>query len=76
MHTDRQAIKLGDLLFLSGCIPLDPATMEVVSGGIEPQTEQALKNLQAVLEAGGSELNKVVKTTVRLPRVSARLNID
>ncbi|KAJ7897212.1 Endoribonuclease L-PSP/chorismate mutase-like protein [Mycena olivaceomarginata] len=66
MHTDRQAIKLGDLLFLSGCIPLDPATMEVVSDGIEPQTEQALKNLQAVLEAGGSELNKVVKTTVFL----------
>jgi len=61
-----QAIKLGDLLFCSGCIPLDPATMEVVSGGVEPQTEQAMKNLQTVLEAGGSELNKVVKTTVFL----------
>jgi len=61
-----QAIKLGDLLFCSGCIPLDPATAEVVSGGIEAQTEQALKNMTAVLEAGGSELNKVVKTTVFL----------
>ncbi|KAJ7665473.1 Endoribonuclease L-PSP/chorismate mutase-like protein [Mycena polygramma] len=61
-----QAIKLGDLLFCSGCIPLDPKTSEVVSGGIEEQTEQAMKNLQAVLEAGGSELNKVVKTTVFL----------
>jgi enamine deaminase RidA (YjgF/YER057c/UK114 family) len=61
-----QAIKLGDLLFCSGCIPLDPTTAEVVDGGIEAQTEQALKNMTAVLEAGGSELNKVVKTTVRL----------
>ncbi|KAJ6469630.1 Endoribonuclease L-PSP/chorismate mutase-like protein [Mycena vitilis] len=61
-----QAIKLGDLLFCSGCIPLDPKTSEVVSGGVEEQTEQAMKNLQAVLEAGGSELNKVVKTTVFL----------
>ncbi|KAJ6575453.1 Endoribonuclease L-PSP/chorismate mutase-like protein [Mycena capillaripes] len=61
-----QAIKLGDLLFCSGCIPLDPATAEVVSGGIEAQTEQALKNLKAVLEEGGSELGKVVKTTVFL----------
>lgn len=54
--------------------------MEVVSGGIEPQTEQAMKNLQAVLEAGGSELNKVVKTTVRLhhacPCASHEIDID
>ncbi|KAJ7070715.1 Endoribonuclease L-PSP/chorismate mutase-like protein [Mycena amicta] len=61
-----QAIKLGDLLFCSGCIPLDPKTMTVVSGGIVEQTEQALKNMKAVLEAGGSELNKVAKTTVFL----------
>ncbi|KAJ7786661.1 Endoribonuclease L-PSP/chorismate mutase-like protein [Mycena metata] len=61
-----QAIKLGDLLFCSGSIPLNPATGEVVSGGIEEQTEQALKNMKAVLEEGGSELGKVVKTTVFL----------
>lgn len=61
-----QAIKLGDLLFCSGSIPLDPATGEVVPGGIEAQTEQALKNMTAVLKEGGSELGKVVKTTVFL----------
>ncbi|KAJ7657967.1 Endoribonuclease L-PSP/chorismate mutase-like protein [Mycena rosella] len=61
-----QAIKLGDMLFCSGSIPLDPATAEIVAGGIEAQTEQAMKNMQAVLEAGGSELGKVVKTTVFL----------
>jgi len=61
-----QAIKLGDLLFCSGCIPLDPTTAEVVPGGIEAQTEQALKNMKTVLEEGGSALGKVVKTTVFL----------
>lgn len=59
-----QAIKTGDLLFCSGCIPLDPSTAQIVEGGIEAQTEQVLKNLKAVVEAGGSELGKVVKTTV------------
>lgn len=59
-----QAIKVGNLLFCSGCIPLDPASSLIVDGGIEEQTEQALKNLKAVVEAGGSELGKVVKTTV------------
>jgi len=61
-----QAIKASDLLFCSGCIPLVPATMEIVSGGVEAQAKQALKNLKAVVEAGGSELGKVVKTTVFL----------
>jgi len=61
-----QGIRLGNLLFCSGCIPLDPSTKEIVSGGIEAQTEQVLKNLKAVVEAGGSELGKVVKTTVFL----------
>jgi reactive intermediate/imine deaminase len=59
-----QGIRLGNLLFCSGCIPLDPSTMLIVSGGIEAQTEQVLKNLKSVVEAGGSELGKVVKTTV------------
>ncbi|KAF5377112.1 hypothetical protein D9757_008782 [Collybiopsis confluens] len=60
-----QAIKVGDLLFVSGCIPIDPSTGEVVQG-IEEQTKQALKNLEAVVKAGGSEIGKVVKTTVFL----------
>jgi hypothetical protein len=59
-----QAIKVGNLLFCSGCIPLDPVSAQIVVGGVEEQTEQALKNLKAVVEAGGSELGKVVKTTV------------
>ncbi|KAL8287379.1 hypothetical protein RQP46_003831 [Phenoliferia psychrophenolica] len=61
-----QAIKTDSLIFLSGCIPLDPATMKVVDGGVEEQTTQALKNLSAVVEAAGSDLSKVVKTTVFL----------
>lgn len=60
-----QAIKFRDLLFVSGNIPLDPVTGEVVAGGIEEQSKQALKNLRAVVEASGSDLGKVVKTTVR-----------
>jgi len=58
-----QAIKFRDLLFVSGSIPLDPATGEIVAGGVEEQAEQVLKNLRAVVEASGSDLGKVVKTT-------------
>lgn len=61
-----QAIKAGNLVFISGCIPLDPKSMEIVAGGVEEQTEQALKNLRAVVEASGTEMGKVVKTTVFL----------
>jgi 2-iminobutanoate/2-iminopropanoate deaminase len=61
-----QAIKAGGMLFCSGQIPIDPATGEFVSGGIAEQTEQVFKNLIAVLEAGGSSLDGVVKTTVFL----------
>ncbi|EUC67050.1 endoribonuclease L-PSP protein [Rhizoctonia solani AG-3 Rhs1AP] len=61
-----QAIKAGGFVFASGCIPLVPATMQVVEGGVEQQTKQALANLKAVVTASGSEVNKVVKTTVFL----------
>jgi 2-iminobutanoate/2-iminopropanoate deaminase len=61
-----QAIKANGLIFASGQIPLDPATMQVVEGGIEEQTERVLDNLKAVLEAAGSALDRVVKTTVYL----------
>jgi 2-iminobutanoate/2-iminopropanoate deaminase len=61
-----QAIKAGGFVFVSGQIPIDPKTGEFVSGGIAEQTEQVLKNVSAVLEASGSSLDQVVKTTVFL----------
>lgn len=61
-----QAIKANGLIFASGQIPLDPQTMQVIDGGIREQTERVLNNLKAVLEAAGSSLNRVVKTTVFL----------
>lgn len=59
-----QAIKSGGFLFLSGQIPLDPATGEVVPGCVSCQTEQVLKNTRAVLESQGLTLEDVVKATV------------
>ena len=61
-----QAIKAGGFVFASGQIPIDPQTGQFVAGGIAEQTEQVLKNLAAVLEAAGSSLSRVVKTTVFL----------
>ncbi|NJD63147.1 MAG: RidA family protein [Deltaproteobacteria bacterium] len=61
-----QAVRSGGFLFCSGQIPLDPGTGKMVEGGIEAQTERVLKNLEAVLAAGGASLAKVVKTTVYL----------
>jgi 2-iminobutanoate/2-iminopropanoate deaminase len=61
-----QAIVLNGWAFLSGQIPLDPATGQLIEGGIEAQTERVLENLKAVLEASGSSLTDVVKTTVYL----------
>ncbi|MFN6964083.1 MAG: RidA family protein [Pyrinomonadaceae bacterium] len=61
-----QAIKVGNFVFCSGQIPIDPATGEFVEGGVAEQTEQVLRNLNAVLEAAGSSLGRVVKTTVFL----------
>jgi len=61
-----QAIKARGLIFAAGQIPLDPASGEIVSGGIQEQTERVLQNLVAVLGAGGSSLDAVVKTTVFL----------
>ena len=59
-----QAIKTGNLVFCSGQIPIDPATGEFVSDDVAEQTDQVLKNLRSVLEAAGSSLEDVVKTTV------------
>ena len=61
-----QAIKAGGFVYVSGQVPIDPATGEFVAGGIAEQTDRVLKNVAAVLEAAGSSLNQVVKTTVFL----------
>jgi 2-iminobutanoate/2-iminopropanoate deaminase len=72
-----QAIRLAELVFVSGQIPLDPETGEIVRVDIEDETRQVLANLKAVLEASGSELSCVVKATVYLtdmslfPRINA-----
>jgi 2-iminobutanoate/2-iminopropanoate deaminase len=61
-----QAVRAGELLFLSGQIPLDPATGELVSGGIDVQTRRVLDNLGAILHAAGGSFENVVKTTIYL----------
>ena len=65
-----QAIKAAGLIFVSGQVAIDPATGNVISGGIAEQTERVLKNLQAILHAAGSGLEKVVKTNVYLKNMS------
>jgi 2-iminobutanoate/2-iminopropanoate deaminase len=59
-------VKTNGLVFASGQIPIDPSSGQFVEGGIKEQTQQVIKNLAAVLEAAGSGLNRVVKTTVFL----------
>jgi 2-iminobutanoate/2-iminopropanoate deaminase len=72
-----QAVACGGLLFLSGQIPLDPGTQQLVAGEIEAQTERVIENLAAVLAAGGCSLADVLRTTVYLadlalfPRMNA-----
>jgi len=61
-----QAVISNGFAFLSGQIPLDPATNQLIEGGIAAQTERVLENLKSVLEAAGSSLDRVVKTTVYL----------
>ena len=61
-----QAVKVGDFLFCSGQIPLDPATGEVVVGDVAVQARRALENLTAVLAAGGATVHNVVKVTMFL----------
>lgn len=61
-----QALRAGGLLFTAGQVPLDPATMKLVEGGIEAQTRRVMDNLAAVLAAAGAGFGEVVKTTVFL----------
>ena len=65
-----QAIRANGFLFLSGQIPLDPATQQLIEGDIAAQTERVLKNIDGILTASGSSLKKVVKTTVFLKNMS------
>jgi len=61
-----QAVRAGQLLFLSGQVPLDPATGQIIDGDIAAQTRRVFENLAAVLEAGGRSFADVVRTTVFL----------
>ncbi|MFL0250177.1 RidA family protein [Clostridium neuense] len=65
-----QAVKAGNLVFASGQIPLDPTTGELVNGDVQKATERSLENVKAILEAAGTSLDKVVKTTVFVKNMS------
>jgi len=65
-----QGVRVGNFIFTAGQGGLDPVTGQVVPGGIKEQTERAIENLKAVLEAGGSSLGQAVKTTVYLKDIN------
>jgi len=71
-----QAVRLGNLLFTAGQIAIDPQTGQLSTGDISEQTELVLKNIQAILEAAGSGLDNVIKTTVFLKNMDdfSRMN--
>ncbi len=70
------AVRVGNFVYTAGQIGIDPATGEVVSGGVEAETRQALTNLKHILEAAGASLDNVVKTTVFLRDINdfAKMN--
>jgi reactive intermediate/imine deaminase len=65
-----QAVRAGDTLYMSGQIPLDPKTMQIVDGGIEAQARQVFANLRAVAVAAGATLNDIVKLTILMTDLS------
>ena len=65
-----QAIRIGDFLYTSGQISLDPETMKMITGDIEMETEKVLKNIESILKADGLDLNNIIKTTVYLTDLS------
>ncbi len=65
-----QGIRANGFIYLSGQIPLDPTTQQLVEGDVQVQTERVLRNIQGMLEASGSSIAKVVKTTVFLKNMS------
>ena len=64
--TYSQAVRVGNTIWVSGQIPLDPATKELVSGDIEAQTRRAFENMKAIVLASGATLDNVVKATIFL----------
>ena len=65
-----QAVKVGNTVWISGQIPLDPTTMEIISGGIEAETRQVFANLQAIADAAGGSLDSSVKINISLTDLS------
>jgi reactive intermediate/imine deaminase len=65
-----QAVRAGDTLYMSGQIPLDPKTMQIVDGGIDAQARQVFANLRAVAAAAGATLNDIVKLTILMTDLS------
>ncbi|TKB46294.1 RidA family protein [Thalassotalea mangrovi] len=74
--TYSQAVKVGNTVYLSGQIPLDPQTMEVVSDDFSEQAEQVFKNLAAVCEAAGGEINDMVKVNIFLTDLSVFATVN
>ena len=68
--TYSQAVKVGDTVYLSGQIPLDPETMTMVTGDFKAQTHQVFKNLQAVAKAAGGDLQDIVKLSIFMTDLS------
>jgi 2-iminobutanoate/2-iminopropanoate deaminase len=64
------AVRVGNMLYLSGQVGVKPGTREVVSGGVGPETQQALENIKRVLESAGSSMDRVVKCTVFLKDIA------
>ena len=65
-----QAVEVGSTVYVSGQIPVVPQTGEIALGGIEGQAEQSIKNVSAILEAAGTDMSKVVKTTCYLADIA------
>ena len=61
-----QAIQVGNTVYISGQIPLDPITAQMVEGGIESETKRVLENIKAIIKASGGEMANIVKTTILL----------
>jgi 2-iminobutanoate/2-iminopropanoate deaminase len=61
-----QAIQVGNTVYISGQIPLDPSTSKMVDGGIEAETKRVLENIKAIVKASGGEMANIVKTTILL----------
>ena len=85
IHTDKvppakvplsQAIKVGDMVYLSGQLENDSATGMLVPGGIGPETRQVCENMKAVLEAAGSSLEKAVKVTIFMADLSEMIEMN